>query len=193
MGGMDGGGFHNRVHQSSLSLLAPTQRPKEKRENAQRPEARDSRGNQLMPVASRGLGLSQTLQTSNRAPRPQEHPTCSTAPGTSTKAQAVPEGEVQYCLRQDSLCLGQTAVWPAEVCLSYWGGVCTWSTAQLGSMDDHCLETAGHCSQGGRGPGQGRRQTSLSVKSMLGRKMADWSPAHLAPQLPGAEVRQASL
>lgn len=44
MGGMDTGlgGTHNTLYQSSLGLLAPTQRPKEKRENTQRPEARDS-------------------------------------------------------------------------------------------------------------------------------------------------------
>lgn len=62
-----------------------------------------------------------------------------------------------YCLRQDSLCLGQTTVWPAAVCLIYWGGVCTWSTVELGSIDDQRLETVGQLlTEGGLARGGGR-------------------------------------
>lgn len=52
------------------------------------------------PAEGRGCTIP-ILQTNNRAPRPHKYPTCSTAPGTSTKFQAAPLEEANHmCLLQ---------------------------------------------------------------------------------------------
>lgn len=89
---MEGG--HNTLHQSSLDLLAPTQRPKEKGENIWETRGqRQGRTPELTSSVSHQLraGAVPYLADKQQGPRPQEHPTRSTAPGSSTKAQAAPE------------------------------------------------------------------------------------------------------
>lgn len=109
-----------------------------------------------------------TLQTSNRVPRPQKHPTCSTAAGTDTKAHAAPRGEV---LSETGQSLSRSKQHGLLQSVSIYGAACvlgpwrTWDplTAVQAQQNTAPVE--------GARPGE---EADLSVcQPLLGRKGAD--------------------